>query len=112
MIEGGKLDRRITLLSTNCQDFGRDEFNAPIKGAPVARTVWAEYAPVSDRERFASAEVTANLSARFRIRWSPDVAGVSPTWWLEFEGRTFDIVGAKEIGRREGIEITAAARAE
>lgn len=36
----------------------------------------------------------------------------SPLWWLTFDGRTFDIVGIKEIGRREGIEITAAARAE
>lgn len=59
-----------------------------------------------------SAEVGATITARFRIRWSPDVAALSPVWWLVFEGRNFDISGAKEIGRRDGIEITASARAE
>lgn len=111
MAEPGKMDRRITLYEPGAET-GRDGFNAPILAAPTARVVWAEYAPASDRERMQSAEVGATITARFRIRWSPDVAALSPVWWLVFEGRTFDISGAKEIGRRDGIEITASARAE
>lgn len=111
MLAAGLLDRRITLYQPGAET-GRDAFNAPILAAPAAREVWAEYAPASDRERMQSAEVGATITARFRIRWSPDVAALSPLWWLVFEGRTFDISGAKEISRRDGIEITASARAE
>lgn len=111
-MDGGDLDRRITLRSAERPIVGRDAFNAPIYGEAPAIKVWASYTPVSDRERFAASEVAANLSARFVIRWSPQVSGVSPTWWLEFDGRTFDILGVKEVDRRVGLEITAAARAE
>lgn len=111
MLNAGNLDRRIVLHRLGVE-IGRDTFNAPIHGAPVALAVSAAFRPVSDSERMASSEVGATTTARFQIRWSSDVADLSPVWWLGFDGRTFDIVGVKEIGRREGIEITAAARAE
>jgi SPP1 family predicted phage head-tail adaptor len=112
MLAAGSLDRRITLRSSDRPISGRDEFNAPIYGPSPSTTVWAEFKPVSDREKMAASELVADLSARFRIRWSSQVAAISPTWWVEFGGRSFNIVGVKEIGRRVGLEITASARAE
>lgn len=111
MLAAGPRDRRITLKHAGAES-GRDEFNAPILGAPFSVTVWAEYVPKSVSEGLASDEVAASRAALFRIGWDSQWSAVSPTWWLEFGGRIFDIVGAIEIGRREGIEITAAARAE
>lgn len=110
-MKAGDLDRLITLQHRGEQT-GTDAFNAPLYGAPVSLTVYAAFMPVSDRERMASAEVQAEITARFRTHWTPSLATLSPTWWLTFEGRAYDILGVKEIGRREGLEITACARAE
>lgn len=110
MLTSGQRDRRITLIRQNAT--GTDEFGNPTYGAPETFTFWAGYMPVSDGERVASAEVMANLTARFSILWSAAVATLDPTWTLLFEGSVFDILGVKEIGRRRGFEISAAVRGE
>ncbi|WP_332717347.1 phage head closure protein [Pelagibacterium mangrovi] len=110
-MDAGDLDRRITLHKAG-EPQGEDDFGNPIPGEDINLTRWAEYLPVSDRERLAAMEVSASYTARFRIRWSQAVKSVDPTWRLTFEGRVYDISGVKELGRREGIEITASARAE
>lgn len=107
----GKRDRRIILKRAG-EPTGTDPYGNSIPGDDVEIGRWAEYVPITDRERLAAMEVSAEYTARFSILWSAAVAGVNPTWWIEFEGRLYNIVGAKEIGRRKGIEITAAARAD
>lgn len=106
MIEAGDLDRRITIerATTTTDDFGADTQT----WAPLA-TVWASYKPISDSERMRAAEVGATITARFQIRWGHDVDVEDR---LIFEGRVMSIVAVKEIGRREGQELTAAGRAE
>lgn len=110
-MEPGKRDRRIVLKRAGGAT-GTDPFGNPIPGPDVEITRWAEYLPVSDRERLAAMEVSAEYTARFRILWSAAVAGLNPTWWLTFDGRDYDIAGVKELGRREGLEITANTRAD
>lgn len=73
---------------------------------------WAEKLDVSDGERVAAAEVSATITTRFRLLWSALYSDVSPADRLSCDGRLFDIWGVKEIGFHEGIEITAAARAD
>jgi head-tail adaptor len=51
--------------------------------------------------------VASNATTRFRIRWG---LGVEETDRVSYDGKDFEIIGVKEIGRREGQEITAAAR--
>ena len=75
-------------------------------------TVWAEMMPLSDGERVKAAEVSAEITTRFRILWSSTVSTVNPKDRLTFDGKTWDIWGVKEIGFRDGIEITAAARSD
>jgi SPP1 family predicted phage head-tail adaptor len=108
-MESGKLDRRIVIeraaLTANAFGEGVPTW------APLAE-VWAHKQDVSDKERQQSAEVSAEITTRFRIRWSPDVATLNPKDRIVFDGRTFEIWGVKEIGRREGLEISATARAE
>ena len=108
-LSGGKLDRRIIL-----QRFTetRDEYNEPVKTWATLATRSASYEPLSDGERFRASETAADASARFVIRWSAATAMLNPKDRLTYEGVTYEILRVKEIGRREGQEITTTARAD
>lgn len=112
-MDPGKLDRWVTIQrATVTQDPGSGE-NVETWG--TFATLRAAYKPVSDGEKFSAGEVTATLSARFTVRWSTAWDDISSLDRLTFEGRNFDIVGAKEVeaeGRRRFIEITTSARSE
>lgn len=108
-MKAGELDRRVTLQA---RALTKNAFNEDVESWPDFATVWASYQPVRDAERFRAAEVAASITARFQIRWATALRGLDPTWRLTFDGRSFDIVAVKEIGRREGLEISATARAE
>lgn len=106
----GKLDRRITLERfTYTTDPGSGE---QVKTWSTLATVWAAKRDVSDSERVASAEVSAEISTRFQIRWDGSWSDLNPKDRVVYDGRTYDIVGVKELGRREGLEISANARAD
>ena len=64
-------------------------------------------------ERFAAQQQYATVSHVFRIGYFPWYASIRPdTHRLTFEGRVFNILGAIELGRKEGVELVCAARAE
>jgi len=105
----GQLDRRITIERSTVT---RNALNEEVRTwAPVA-TVWASKSDVRDEERWAAHEVAAEVTTRFRVRWQPALADLSPEDRVIYEGREYSINAVKEIGRREGLEITAAARTE
>ena len=82
--------------------------------------------PVSDAERARAAETRATVTLRFLVRWCADTTAlIDETYSVVYEGRTYGIAHAKEATRwrgadgtmvplrpREGIEISATARAE
>ena len=107
-MKGVNYDRRITLERGGVSD---DGFSQVETWEPLAE-VWAEVDPISDGERWRAGEVGASVTHRFRIRYSTTVADLNPRDRLTYEGRAFDIGGVKEMGRREGLEITASARAD
>ncbi|WP_426041507.1 phage head closure protein [Brevundimonas sp. TWP2-3-4b1] len=108
-MRAGSLDRRIVL-----QRFTetRDEYNEPVLAWATLATRWASYEPIRDGEKFSASETAASLSARFVIRHSSAVADLNPKDRLTFESVVHQILNVKPIGRREGIEITTAARAD
>lgn len=106
-LSSGKLERRIVLERFTET---RDAYNEPVKTWATLATRSASYEPIRDSERFRAGETAANASARFIIRHSAAVADLNPKDRLTFEGVAHDILNVKEIGRREGIEITTAAR--
>ena len=108
-MDAGRLDRRVTLKRRKS---GVNDFGEPVDEWTTLVTVWANVAPVSDGERWRAGETLAAKACRFTIRWSIKVSVLDPRDQIEYDGRTWDIQGVKEIGRREMIEITAAARAE
>lgn len=108
-MDAGKLDRRITL-----QRYGitYNEDNEPVEGFSDLATVWASVQYASDGERVRAAEVGATITIRFQIRYSSTVAGVNPKDRVVYDGKVFDISAVKELGRSEGLEISAAAAAD
>ena len=108
-MDAGRLDRRIVLKRRKT---GTNGFGEPVDEWASLATVWASVLAVSDGERWRAGETLAAKLCRFTIRWSSKVAVLDPRDQIEYDGRTWDIQGVKELGRREMIEITAAARAE
>jgi SPP1 family predicted phage head-tail adaptor len=119
-VKAGLLDRRITIRR---EAQARDAYGELVKdalGHPVLEwcdmtTVWASYTPIRDAERVAAQQVGSTVTGRFEIRWSERVDDVTPRDRLRYPadgGRDHNIVAVKEIGRREGLEITAAARSD
>lgn len=108
-IAAGRLDRKITLERFTET---RDSYNEVVKTWATLSTVRASFEPLSDSERFRADAVAANVSARFVIRYSTTVSGLTAKDRLTFEGATYEIVHVKTLGRLDGIEVTAAARAD
>jgi SPP1 family predicted phage head-tail adaptor len=106
-MRAGALDRRIVIQRVTTSP---NEFNAPVETWSTLATVWASKSDLKDGERMQAGEVASTITTRFRIRYSTTVADVNPKDRIAHDGLTYDIVTVKEIGRSEGIEITAAAR--
>ena len=105
-MRAGRLDRLITIGEfTSVQD----SYGQEIETWPEFATVWAEKIDIKARERFAAQQDIAEETTRFRIRW---LAGVTPKMRIQHDGKTYDIEGIAELGRRAGLEITATARAD
>lgn len=99
----GELDRRITLQ--------REENTQSPSGAATrawvdVATVWAGLRAMPGRERYQAPQPLATRTGTWRIRWRTDV---DEKMRFVFRGEVWRIDGLAEIGRREGIEITATA---
>lgn len=108
-MQAGNLDRKVTLERFTTT---RDVYNAPVQNWTTLATVSAAFEPLSDGERFRASETGATATARFRIRYSTTVASLNAKDRLTFEGTAYAILHVKQLGRRNGIEITATARAD
>ena len=108
-MRAGDLNRRITIQRVSVT---QDEYNNDVETWEDFCTVWASYEPLSDGERLRAGERAAEASARFQIRHSSQVADVSAWDRLLFGCVVHNISHVKEIGRREGIELTTIARAD
>lgn len=108
-MKAGDLDRRVTFLRATTAP---NDLNELIETwAPLA-TVWAGVTPASDGERLRAQQVGAYITARFLIRYSALAATITALDRILYEGRIYGISGKKEIGRREGFEVTAAGEEE
>nr|WP_281280747.1 head-tail adaptor protein [Rhodobacter xinxiangensis] len=73
---------------------------------------WAKRQDVSDSEKYHAQANISELRTRFTVRSDSLTRGVTTRDRLISEGETFHIVGIKEIGRRDWLEITASARSD
>lgn len=108
-LAAGDLDRLITLQRASGV---ADEYNETVEVWNSLGEVFAVKEDIRDGERFGGGEIAANITTRFRIRWSHALADLNPKDRVVYDGRVYNIIGTKEIGRREGLEITATAGAD
>jgi head-tail adaptor len=108
MLPAGQLDRRVDVLREIAS--GPDVLNAPVTTWQAVRSAWAQKVAKAESEQF-DPKTNVRFVSRvvtFRMRWFADIA---ETDRLSSEGIEYDIKGIHELGRREGIEVTAEARA-
>jgi SPP1 family predicted phage head-tail adaptor len=107
----GPRNRRITIER---RTYTTDSFGGEIVAwIEVGSGWWVSSLPVKDSEAFRNSEATATITHRFQMLWSATAwAEIDPRCRITFDGRLYDVVAVKEIGRRDGIEISATARAE
>jgi SPP1 family predicted phage head-tail adaptor len=103
-------DRKISILRATTAP---NDLNELVKTWAEFIEVWAGQRDVSDGERIRAAEIQAEITTRFHIRWSADAATIDGKDRIATDdGRVFDIFSVKALGRQQIIEITATARAE
>lgn len=105
-MRAGRLDRRITLQR---RTLAENDYGEAIETWVDLATVWAEMLPVRGAERYAAQQTVAETEIKWRIRWRPNL---TPIDRLTYDGRTYDVNGVLEIGRRIGLELYTKARAE
>ena len=105
----GDLDRRVQIRRSSSSD---DGFQSVETWADHGSEVWASFTPVSDAERWASGQLQATSMARFVVRYSAFTADLDAKDRLTMDEQEWQVVGRKEIGRREFIELTAVAEAD
>lgn len=104
MIRAGDLDRRVVVQRNGG---ALDAFGGVAQGWATLLTLWAMFRPISDGERWQSGRIEARAAARFTLRWSAPASGIRETDRIAHDGGVWAILGIKEVGRREFLEITA-----
>ncbi|HWJ72915.1 MAG TPA: head-tail adaptor protein [Kaistia sp.] len=101
----GNLDR-IAELHRDIPTGERDELNEPITVDTVVATFRLGQTIKATDERFAAEQRYGERVVTFSAWWRPDI---TETDRLKVDGVTFEILGLSEIGRRQGLEISAKA---
>lgn len=101
----GRMDRRVIIQSLTETT---DSFGQLVQSWSTLATVWAEKTDLKGREYFAAAQVNAEITTRFRMRYRSDVTPLNRL--VTADSREYDILSVAETGRRDGLEIMAKAR--
>lgn len=99
------MDRLVQFLRAGETDDGYQTRPGP--HVPYGSPVWASKKPISDGERFRGDAVMQDQTDRFVVRYSALTASLTLADRMTCEGVTYALSGKKELGRREGFEITA-----
>jgi head-tail adaptor len=115
----GLLDTKILLQrKTVTQTEAGDEVES---WATMAADRWASLEPLRGTERFAGEQIQSSEQVEFRIRWSADVATLSPldrivvpvaaaTDSPSLQSTVYDVLAVGEIQRRREFRVIAARR--
>lgn len=107
-MRAGKLDRRIIIERASVTALPSGE---PVESWSPIATVWAQARPVRGDERFAARQLVGTAVMTFHMRYRADLA-LTVKDRIIYDGKTWDILDIREIGRRVVMEIDAKARAD
>jgi len=99
-MQAGKLDRRITIEDLQRTSDGAGGWT---ETWVTLATVWAEKRKQSGDEAFRAGGVVPAETIVFRTQY---LSGVTPEARVKYDSETYDITSVREIGRREGLELT------
>jgi SPP1 family predicted phage head-tail adaptor len=101
-IRAGKLDRRIVIQGKVIviSDSGEEQ----VTWSQLAN-VWAEKVESTGAERYAAQQLIGRAMSTFRFRWNQATSQVTAGHQILYNGRAYDILDVREIGRREGLEV-------
>jgi SPP1 family predicted phage head-tail adaptor len=102
-MRAGDMDRRVTIEKRTVTT---GPFNEQIVTFITLAEVWAEVRQQGGAEFLRAEAITAERRVVFRVRW---LAGVSALDRVVHQGRAHNITEAREVGRREGLELYAVA---
>jgi SPP1 family predicted phage head-tail adaptor len=106
-LRAGTLDRQVVI---EVRSLTADGAGQMIETWATLVTVWMRILPQPGGERFAAQQVIGRAVTTFQARWR---AGLTVhNHRLNYDGKRWDIQDIRELGRQEGVEIDAAARAE
>lgn len=111
-MQGGDLDYRITIQRATVAVAG--DYGEPIETWSDLVTIWAKRHDASAGEAYRAAEVSAQISVHFTVRYSTVTNSITPKDRILFNGDLYNITAKREpLGtRRQWIEIDAVARAD
>lgn len=96
-----RFDRIITIQSvTNTTD----TYGATIQSWATYATIWAEKRDLSMRERLQAGQGNPLITVRYFAHYN---SGITEKMRVVDGSDTFEILGVREIGRKEGLEIFA-----
>jgi head-tail adaptor len=107
LLDAGRRDRVITIEQL-AESAGSSGY--PVEGwSTLAAGMPASKEDANPRER----KIAEHMSARFDTTWQigyrldmdPDLVDVPKTRRIVYAGRVFDIVAARQIGRRAAVEL-------
>lgn len=89
MPRAGQFRQRVTLEREGPAVY---DSRGQLESAPqTVATVWARVVPLQGEEAVVARKLEANTSHEVTIRYSSDVAGVTPEWWVVWGSRRLDI---------------------
>lgn len=105
-MRAGKLDRRITIQAKSVTTSARGE---QIETWADVATVWAQARPNRGAERFSTMQNVGTAVMTFHLRYRSDVTVLHR---ISYDGKLWDILDVREIGRNVVTEIDCTARAD
>ncbi|NHE57958.1 head-tail adaptor protein [Cyclobacterium plantarum] len=101
MIQLSDLRYKISIYYT--QD-SKGEFGQPLKVKQHYSDFFASKYDWQNREKYENSQLIESDIIIFTIYYD---GNINTSYTIEFEGKEYNIKGVKEIGYREGLEITA-----
>ncbi|WP_366555250.1 phage head closure protein [Aquibaculum sediminis] len=101
----GRLDTTIK-VKRKTLDYSGPE---PVEAWITFLTCRANAKDASASESYQAQAVQASITTRFTVRWSPDAGEVKPQDRILYAGRTYNVTGCRDVGRRRWREIDAVA---
>ena len=102
----GRMDRRIDIEQDTASS--ADSYGQIVPSWGALDTVWAQVTP-SGNETHEGNQDHATRTTEFRIRYRSDVTEKMRIKYPASSGDIYDIESIIEIGRQEGLDITATA---